>query len=29
VKRECERPEASAHPECRRMAELESPAPQP
>jgi hypothetical protein len=29
VKRECERPEVSGHPECRRMADLETPAPQP
>jgi hypothetical protein len=29
VKRECERTEVSGHPECRRMADLESPAPQP
>jgi hypothetical protein len=29
VKRECERPELSQHPECRRMAALEGPEPQP
>jgi serine/threonine protein kinase len=29
VKRECERPEVAAHPECRRMADLESPPVQP
>jgi hypothetical protein len=29
MKRECERPEVAAHPECRRMADLESPPVQP
>jgi hypothetical protein len=29
VKRECERPEVAAHPECRRLTDLESPPAQP